>query len=147
MCMTCFLCLLLQMLVKGIRSFSPDNNHVIEFYKPLTLIVGSNGAGKTVRCMACTACLLPSSVFCRVCLVAAIASQILELVVQDIEQRKMMGNRCTCCCMANAAHKDMMWCMYYSSWAASSYLHPSTEVMCCCCCWCMGCAAHCCRLS
>lgn len=38
------------MLVKGIRSFSPDNNNVIEFYKPLTLIVGSNGAGKTVRC-------------------------------------------------------------------------------------------------
>ncbi len=37
------------MLVKGIRSFSPDNNNVIEFYKPLTLIVGSNGAGKTVR--------------------------------------------------------------------------------------------------
>jgi AAA domain len=42
-------CTLSQMLVKGIRSFSPDNNNVIEFYKPLTLIVGSNGAGKTVR--------------------------------------------------------------------------------------------------
>jgi DNA repair protein RAD50 len=42
------------MLVKGIRSFSPDNNNVIEFYKPLTLIVGSNGAGKTV----CSMCLL-----------------------------------------------------------------------------------------
>jgi predicted ATPase len=37
-----------QMLIKGIRSFSPDNQNVIEFYKPLTLIVGSNGAGKTV---------------------------------------------------------------------------------------------------
>lgn len=36
------------MLIKGIRSFSPDNAHVIEFYKPLTLIVGHNGAGKTV---------------------------------------------------------------------------------------------------
>jgi hypothetical protein len=69
MCMTCFLCLL-QMLVKGIRSFSPDNNHVIEFYKPLTLIVGSNGAGKTVRCMACTACLMPLSLLCCVCLVS-----------------------------------------------------------------------------
>lgn len=33
----------------GIRSFSPDNQNVIEFYKPLTLIVGHNGAGKTVR--------------------------------------------------------------------------------------------------
>jgi hypothetical protein len=38
----------MQMLIKGIRSFSPDNLHVIEFYKPLTLIVGQNGAGKTV---------------------------------------------------------------------------------------------------
>ena len=38
----------LQMLIKGIRSFSPDNQNVIEFYKPLTLIVGHNGAGKTV---------------------------------------------------------------------------------------------------
>jgi DNA repair protein RAD50 len=41
--------LLLQMLIKGIRSFAPENNAAIEFYKPLTLIVGSNGAGKTVR--------------------------------------------------------------------------------------------------
>jgi hypothetical protein len=60
MCMTCFLCLL-QMLVKGIRSFSPENNHVIEFYKPLTLIVGSNGAGKTVRCRACIVCFMCSA--------------------------------------------------------------------------------------
>ena len=37
------------MLIKGIRSFSPDNQNVIEFYRPLTLIVGHNGAGKTVR--------------------------------------------------------------------------------------------------
>jgi predicted ATPase len=37
------------MLIKGVRSFSPDNTTVIEFYKPLTLIVGANGAGKTVR--------------------------------------------------------------------------------------------------
>jgi hypothetical protein len=41
----------LQMLIKGIRSFAPENHAAIEFYKPLTLIVGSNGAGKTVsRC-------------------------------------------------------------------------------------------------
>ena len=39
---------LVQLLIKGIRSFSPDNQHVIQFYKPLTLIVGQNGAGKTV---------------------------------------------------------------------------------------------------
>lgn len=37
-----------QMLIKGIRSFSPDNTAVVEFYRPLTLIVGHNGAGKTV---------------------------------------------------------------------------------------------------
>lgn len=37
-------------LLAGIRSFSPDNQNVIEFYKPLTLIVGHNGAGKTVGC-------------------------------------------------------------------------------------------------
>jgi hypothetical protein len=37
------------MLIKGIRSFSPENLNVIEFYRPLTIIVGQNGAGKTVR--------------------------------------------------------------------------------------------------
>lgn len=37
-----------QLLIKGVRSFSPENQGVIEFYKPLTLIVGHNGAGKTV---------------------------------------------------------------------------------------------------
>lgn len=42
-------CLALQILIKGIRSFSPTNEYIIEFYKPLTIIVGSNGAGKTVR--------------------------------------------------------------------------------------------------
>jgi hypothetical protein len=36
-----------QMLIKGIRSFSPENTNVVEFYRPLTLIVGANGAGKT----------------------------------------------------------------------------------------------------
>lgn len=37
-----------KMLIKGIRSFDPENRNVITFFKPLTLIVGSNGAGKTV---------------------------------------------------------------------------------------------------
>lgn len=37
------------MLIKGIRSFDPENKHVIAFFKPLTLIVGPNGAGKTVH--------------------------------------------------------------------------------------------------
>jgi DNA repair protein RAD50 len=35
--------------IQGIRSFAPSNSrNVIEFYKPLTIIVGHNGAGKTV---------------------------------------------------------------------------------------------------
>ena len=33
------------MCIKGIRAFSPDNEEKITFYKPLTLIVGHNGAG------------------------------------------------------------------------------------------------------
>ena len=37
-----------KMLIKGIRSFDPENKNVITFFKPLTLIVGPNGAGKTV---------------------------------------------------------------------------------------------------
>lgn len=36
------------MLIQGIRSFDPNTKAVIEFYKPITLIVGQNGAGKTV---------------------------------------------------------------------------------------------------
>ena len=43
------MCTIDKMLIKGIRSFSPNNQAVIEFYRPLTLIVGHNGAGKTVR--------------------------------------------------------------------------------------------------
>jgi DNA repair protein RAD50 len=37
-----------KLLIKGIRSFDPENKHVITFLRPLTLIVGPNGAGKTV---------------------------------------------------------------------------------------------------
>ncbi len=42
------MCSIDKLLIKGVRSFSPDNQNVIEFYRPLTLIVGQNGAGKTV---------------------------------------------------------------------------------------------------
>jgi AAA15 family ATPase/GTPase len=35
--------------IRGIRSFSPQEEVRIDFYKPLTLIVGANGAGKTVH--------------------------------------------------------------------------------------------------
>ena len=38
------MCSVDKMLIKGIRSFSPDNDHAIIFPKPLTLIVGRNGA-------------------------------------------------------------------------------------------------------
>lgn len=38
-----------KMLIKGIRSFDPENKNVVTFFRPLTLIVGSNGAGKTVK--------------------------------------------------------------------------------------------------
>jgi predicted ATPase len=37
-----------KLAVRGIRSFSPFDEEKIEFYKPLTLILGQNGAGKTV---------------------------------------------------------------------------------------------------
>lgn len=40
---------LYRLLIKGIRSFSPENTAVLQFDTPLTLIVGQNGAGKTVR--------------------------------------------------------------------------------------------------
>lgn len=42
-----------KLLIQGIRSFSPQNRNIIEFYKPLTLIVGHNGAGKTtiIECL------------------------------------------------------------------------------------------------
>ncbi|PRP84324.1 hypothetical protein PROFUN_07625 [Planoprotostelium fungivorum] len=47
-----------KLLIRGIRSFSPENEYIIEFYKPLTIIVGQNGAGKTtiIECLkyACT---------------------------------------------------------------------------------------------
>ncbi|KAF1806740.1 hypothetical protein FB192DRAFT_1272944, partial [Mucor lusitanicus] len=59
------------MAILGIRSFSPDEPCYIKFFSPLTLIVGSNGAGKTVRSQlswmcehlryACTGDLPPNS--------------------------------------------------------------------------------------
>jgi hypothetical protein len=40
---------LARLAIKGIRSFGPEHSGVITFPKPLTLIVGRNGSGKTVR--------------------------------------------------------------------------------------------------
>ncbi|KAJ1868096.1 DNA repair protein rad50 [Coemansia sp. RSA 989] len=36
-----------KLLIQGIRSVDPGNQVVIEFYSPLTIIVGQNGCGKT----------------------------------------------------------------------------------------------------
>lgn len=33
--------------LRGVRAFGPNDAVKIEFYKPLTLILGQNGAGKT----------------------------------------------------------------------------------------------------
>ncbi|KAI3617538.1 hypothetical protein CBS9595_003447 [Malassezia furfur] len=35
--------------IRGVRSFDPKAVHIIQFFKPLTVIVGHNGSGKTVR--------------------------------------------------------------------------------------------------
>jgi hypothetical protein len=37
-----------KLLIRGIRSFDPDSQNIIEFSSPLTVIVGQNGTGKTV---------------------------------------------------------------------------------------------------
>ncbi|XP_012071087.1 DNA repair protein RAD50 [Jatropha curcas] len=54
-----------KMLIKGIRSFDPENKNVVTFFKPLTLIVGPNGAGKTtiIECLklSCTGELPPNA--------------------------------------------------------------------------------------
>lgn len=39
---------LLKMSIRGIRAFSPYEEIKIEFFRPLTLIQGHNGCGKTV---------------------------------------------------------------------------------------------------
>lgn len=47
------MCTLDRLLIKGIRSFSPNNETVLYFDAPLSLIVGHNGAGKTtvIECL------------------------------------------------------------------------------------------------
>lgn len=54
-----------KMLIRGIRSFDPHGTNVIEFFTPLTIIVGPNGSGKTtiIECLkyATTGDLPPNS--------------------------------------------------------------------------------------
>lgn len=38
-----------KLLIRGIRSFDDKQASVIEFYTPVTVIVGHNGSGKTVH--------------------------------------------------------------------------------------------------
>lgn len=47
-----------KLLIRGIRSFSPYQESIIEFYSPLTIIVGHNGAGKTtvIECLKYATC-------------------------------------------------------------------------------------------
>jgi len=42
-----------KMAIQGVRAFSPHQEQTIEFYKPLTMIVGANGCGKTtiIECL------------------------------------------------------------------------------------------------
>eukprot|EP00644_Phytophthora_capsici_P015967 jgi/Phyca11/19564/fgenesh1_pg.PHYCAscaffold_49_\ len=51
--------------IRGIRSFSPNREQIIEFYHPLTIILGDNGCGKTtvIECLklACTGGLPPGA--------------------------------------------------------------------------------------
>lgn len=54
-----------KMSIRGIRAFSPDRDETIEFYSPLTMIVGANGCGKTtiIECLkySCTGLLPPGA--------------------------------------------------------------------------------------
>ena len=36
-----------KLMIRGVRAFNPDRDEAIEFYTPLTMIVGANGCGKT----------------------------------------------------------------------------------------------------
>lgn len=42
-----------KLAIRGVRSFGPRDVNIIQFFKPLTVIVGHNGSGKTtiVECL------------------------------------------------------------------------------------------------
>jgi DNA repair protein RAD50 len=37
-----------KLAIQGVRSYNPDDEQVIQFLHPLTIILGQNGSGKTV---------------------------------------------------------------------------------------------------
>jgi DNA repair protein RAD50 len=57
--------LISKLQIRGIRSFGPDQDENIEFYSPLTMIVGQNGCGKTTIIeslkFACTGLMPPNA--------------------------------------------------------------------------------------
>lgn len=81
------MCSIDKLLIKGVRSFSPSNQHVIEFYRPLTLIVGQNGAGKTVCFFMAARSIMRSSIHMN-------AAPFAVWAVQPVDDH-------LCCCMVN----------------------------------------------
>lgn len=61
-----------KLLIRGIRSFDDKQASVIEFYSPVTVIVGHNGSGKTVSLFweALTQSLTVGGALCRLSLSA-----------------------------------------------------------------------------
>ena len=54
-----------KLMIRGVRSFDPNHDEAIEFYSPLTMIVGANGCGKTTIIeslkFACTGMMPPGA--------------------------------------------------------------------------------------
>ena len=53
-----------KLAIRGIRAFDPGHEETIQIYTPLTMIVGSNGCGKTtiIECLKYTVLIIISIV-------------------------------------------------------------------------------------